>query len=239
MKKNLKIISATAGVLTLGLGGWWVVSEYDTPAAEETSIQKDALPASLQVIDESTKSDAIAKLYWERQATQTVDAEGNRYFEPIDASLIEETGIENYPFPMALEGKREPEMTMLLSAFLSRIDGSTNETEDTMIRIVDKKTFTQWEKLFPEWANGTIDEKELEKRWMKIQKTVPDSGLSKPMFVKHEFKHESSAFQMMDNVLQAIQEQGASTAPHIAFVQVLYDEEDLEYTLYYAESHIE
>ena len=239
MKKNVKIISITAGVLSLGVGGWWLTNEtVEKPIAEHV-LTKEALPADMKAIDESTKAEAIVSLYREMEMGMSVAEDGKVSYPTIDPSLIEETQIENYPFPMTENNKKDPEMTKLLSLLLSRTDKSTNEVENKSVRIVDKKTFSQWERLFPKWVNGELDEKETASKWMKVQKDVKDWTLAEPAFVKHEFPYDTSAVDMMNEVLTAVQEKGASTAPHIAFVEVLFDEEASMYTLYYAETHIE
>lgn len=243
MKKNIKALSITTVALVVGVGGWWAIKEsekdQDTLPVEEFVIKSDILPADIEKIDDSTRPKATADIYKASIENQYIDENGDLQTPEIDKSLKVETQIEKYPLPLTTKEQSEPEMTELLKNLLSRRDGSTNEVKDASYRIVDEQTFSKWEEVFAKWVWGDITKTELKTKWEKIQESVPPSGLSKPTVLKYDFAHSESASEMMDGVLKAIEKNEGSTAPHIAFVDVFFDKDESQYTLYYVESHIE
>ena len=238
MKRKNKILLVTAVVLVVAVG-LWTMKEDKTEDKAEAIIGSEALLPEVKVIDDSTRAQATAGLYRASIESEYVDDKGVLQTSKIDESLIEETQIENYKMPPTAKNQREPEMTNLLKSLLSRTDGSTNEIDDETMRIVEGETFLQWEELFSKWVNGEINEKELEVKWTEIRKLAPSSDLSKPTVLKYNFPYSKSATKMIDSVLKEVEGKGASTAPHIAFIDVFFDKEALEYTLYFAESHVE
>lgn len=215
------------------------VHKSDILPIEEVVIQSETMPPSIQEVNDETRIEAIVSIYREFSEYRYRDTDGKLHLPKIDKSLKEETQIENYPLPTTIKGERDRVMTELVSQLVSRMDGTTNEVEEFAYRIVDKKTFLKWEELFGQWVSGDLSEAETKKEWEKIDnKVVPATGLTKPTLLKAEFPYSASAIEMMDAVLEAIEANKSSTAPHIAFVDVYFDKEDLQYTLYYVESHI-
>lgn len=240
MKVSNKKLILTAGLAVIGIGGWSVYNSTNEPEnAVIDVIDATALSAEIEVIDESNRPEAIVEVYRNLLEREYLDAKDELKRVDIDETLVQDTKILNYPFPMALKNEKEPEMTMLLQKLLSRHDGTTNEVKDVNYRAVNEETFHKWEELFAQWTDGEIEKTELVKEWNGILKTVPDSLLVEPTVLTFEFPHSDSAIEMMDSVLERIEKDGGSTAPHISFVYVEFNEEEALYTLYYAGSHIE
>jgi hypothetical protein len=244
MKKSIKVLSVTSVALAVGMGGWLVTKEPEQqktlPTEKEFVIKADILPASIEKVDDSTRPEALATVYKASIENKYTDENGDTHVTEIDEPLKEETLIESYPMPSTTKKQREPEMIELLQNLVSRTDGSTNEVKDFTYRIVDEPSFLKWEKLFAGWVSGELTEAELKKKWTKIDEAVvPETGLTKPTVMTYEFAYSESAVEMMDGVLEEIEKNGGSTAPHIAFIDVFFDKEDSQYTLYYVESHIE
>lgn len=240
MRVSRNKLIMTAGLLLIGFGGWSVYDAINEPDdAVIGVIDATALSGDIEVIDESNRPKAIVDIYRSLLEREYLNAQDELERAEVDDGLALDTKVFNYPFPMAVKGEKEPEMTMLLQELLSRTDGTTNEVEDASYRAVEKDVFQKWEKLFGKWMDNEIEQTEFVTEWNKILKDVPDSSLTEPTVLTFDFPHSASAIEMMEAVLGEVEKNGGSTAPHISFVHVEFDEEEALYTLYYAGSHIE
>lgn len=239
MKRNAKFLSIVTVAIALVAGGLFVLKNFDDTSMEDQIIGKDALPVAFEKIDDSTRAEATAHIYREVVEGQSIDENGDVNLPEIEQTLKEETQIENFQLPSTVNNEREPIMTALLKSALSRTDGSTNEIKDPSYRIVEEKTFVKWEVLFSKWVAGELSEVELKSEWGKIKEALPPTDLTKPTVLKYTFPHSESAFEMIDDVMEAIDKNKGSTTPHIAFVDVYFDKEESQYTIYYVESHVE
>lgn len=243
MKVTHKTLLLTVGLVVVGLGGW---SLYDS--SEETSvavseansvIDRTALEIDSGEVNSSNQHDAIVDIYRSMLSQEYLDSDGTLQRLKVDSSLANDTNLYDYPIPATSIGEKEPQMTKLLGALLSRKDGTTNEITDVNYRIVDEETFKEWETLFTQWTDKKIEKEGFEKEWDEMLKKHPDSFLVSPTVLTFDFPHKTSVIDMMDSVLHEIEEQGGSTAPHISFVFVEFNEAKSFYKLYYAGSHIE
>lgn len=240
MKKKTKYFSVGGVLLVIGLGGGWFV--LDSPTIEQTKpivIDETILPPDIKPEDKSVRAKVIASVYKTLQEYQYVTASGELKTPQIDKKLKEEIDLDNHPYPLVSDNQVEPEMTKTLQELLSRKDGSTNNTSENRVQVVEERVFKDWKKSFELWSKGKLTEKEFINKWNEEQKESTFSGLSKPTTVTYTFPYSQSTIKMIDSVLKEVEKQGASTAPHISFVSVTFDENSSSYSLYFAESHIE
>lgn len=242
MKKKTKIMSISGVLLLMGLGGGYFILDEKEPAKPkevEVVIDSKMLPSDLNPEDKSVRAKVVASVYKNLKEYQYVGENKKLKTPKVDKELEKEIHLETHPYPVVNNGEVEPEMTKILQSLLSRKDGSTNVVDDKSIQVVEKSVFKEWKKSFNSWSKGGLTTEELVKRWNTEQKKSSYSGLSKPTVLTYTFPYSQSVVKMMDAVLEEVEEKGASTAPHISFVSVTFDENSSAYTLYFAESHIE
>lgn len=231
-----KLLWALPVVALAGVGGMWMMTGEEASPAKEV-VDAGDLSDDLTFIDESNRADALVQAQRKVIESEYVDEEGNVQRMDVSEDLKLKTMMENYPIPVTEPGKPEPRMEGLVLKLVSRQDGGTNVLEKSSMKVVDTKTFEAWEQLFADWRQEKIDKKAFLKKWK--QKEPSESGLTAPTVFVHEFPYSQLAQEMMDNILKKIEEEGGSTAPHIVFVSVEFNQETGRYTLYYAGSHIE
>lgn len=240
MKQKAKYFSVGGILLVMGLAGGWFV--LDAPTSEQTKpivVDETILPPDIKPEDKSVRAKVIASVYKTVQEYQYVTDSGELKTPKIDKKLKEEIDLENHPYPLVSGNQVEPEMTKILQEVLSRKDGSTNNTDENRVQVVEENVFKDWKQSFELWSKGRLTKKEFIQRWNLEKKESTFSGLSKPTVVSYTFPYSQSTIKMIDSVLKEVEKQGASTAPHISFVSVTFDENSSSYSLYFAESHIE
>lgn len=240
VSKNKLIM--TAGLLLMGAGGWSVydsLNKQDDEVAIVEVVDITALSSDIEVIDESNRTKAIVGVYRNLLEGEYLNTRNELKRAKVEERLAIDTKIFNYPYPTTVKGEKEIEMTALLTELLSRKDGTTNEVDDASYRVIDKSTFQKWEKLFGKWTEGEIDKVEFSTKSDDVLKDIGNSSLSDTTVMTFDFPYTESAIEMMEGVLAEVEKNGGSTAPHVSFVYVEFDEEQALYTLYYAETHIE